>query len=708
MNQINQLPQPMNSGLAFNYAAWTAGTVVTLCTVPWSSDYRDVVRFPDQAGLDVYLDNSSGPRVQLTGLTLAVPGEPIKISLPLNSVYQYNYVRVYNPAQPIAGDTPKAFYYFLTNPQYLTPNTTQVNIQLDVWQTFGYGVTFGNCFIEKGHIGIANENQFADYGREFLTVPEGLDVGGEYRIMQQYVQNIADARDSNPGLGGENYNIMVISALDLTADPGTKDDPNIVTGPGSQWENLPNGATIYIFNTTQFRNFLTEFRDKPWVTQGIMGISVVPYNGIYFSDGVSVVIGETAMATMPEMRSLNRRKTPVAPNWRDNIDLGRYSRLKKLLTYPYCVLELTSYTGTPLMLKPESWNDPNGTVMELPHFAPPNPRLAFYPYRYNAFGVPETVDEMGVLNDGGEFLDMQTGIMNFPQFSIVNDGGIAYLASNANSIAYQHRSADWSQDRSAKGATTAYNQATQGIGTSKEVNQISISAAQRQTTLANETAGYNAMISGASGLIGAAGRKDGVGALTGVAGTAAGYVVQTNQNSMSGSIATGASAATNKAQNQQSAYVRDTNFDYANYANKGDYENQIAGINAKIQDAALIQPTTSGQVGGDAFLLAMYKWGYDLKVKMLGGAALAQVGETLLRYGYQINRFGKMPANFMVMEKATYWKLAETYITGATCPEQYKQALRGIFEKGVTVWSNPDHIGNIDWADNAPLKGITL
>jgi len=254
----------------------------------------------------------------------------------------------------------------------------------------------------------------------------------------------------------------------------------------------------------------------------------------------------------------------------------------------------------------------------------------------------------------------------------------------------------------------SYNQASNAIGTSKELNQISNSASQRQTALANETAGYNAMVGGASGLIGAAGRGDAVGALTGVAGTAADYAIRTNQNSMSNAISVGASQAGNRAQNQNSAYTRDTNLDYATFANKGDYENNIAGIQAKIQDANLIQPTTSGQVGGDAFLLAVYKWGYDLKLKMVSGAVMRQIGEYWLRYGYQVNQFSTMPATFQVMTHFTYWKLSETYITGASCPEQFKQAIRGIFEKGVTVWKNPNDIGTIDIANNQPLEGITL
>jgi hypothetical protein len=62
----------------------------------------------------------------------------------------------------------------------------------------------------------------------------------------------------------------------------------------------------------------------------------------------------------------------------------------------------------------------------------------------------------------------------------------------------------------------------------------------------------------------------------------------------------------------------------------------------------------------------------------------------------------------MVMSKFTYWKLSETYISSAFMPEAFKQVIRGIFEKGVTVWASPSDIGNIDIADNTPLGGISL
>ena len=40
-------------------------------------------------------------------------------------------------------------------------------------------------------------------------------------------------------------------------------------------------------------------------------------------------------------------------------------------------------------------------------------------------------------------------------------------------------------------------------------------------------------------------------------------------------------------------------------------------------------------------------------------------------------------------------------------PEPIKNAIRGIFEKGTTVYEDPDKIGFIDWADNKPKAGIS-
>jgi hypothetical protein len=716
----------MNAGHEFNYAVWTAGTTIDLCNVPWNSDYRDIVRFADTAALDNYLLTQAGPVTHIGGVQYAKFGQPVLISLPFNTVQTFNYLRASNPTQPVmGGDVPRVFYYFITDVAYVAPNTTEIRIQLDIWQTFGYGITFGNCYIERGHIGIANENAFDDYGREFLTIPEGLDMGGEYQIVDQWKEKVGSAKTSTEGV--LDYSIMVVSTASLTAPFGTVDAPNLVSANGSTFENLPNGSEIYIFkDLPEFLRFTNYMADKPWITQGIISIAAIPPYERYNMILSETVISESSNVSVWEPLGEHPfQVNPVAMKtaWRETLPIpARYAHLDKFKVFPYTALEMTSYTGTPLMLKPESWANDDAVVVEMPHFAPPAPRLMFVPWRYNATGragvaTGEIAEDFqdGLFNDGGEYLDMATGIMNFPTFSTTNNGYMSFMASNHNSVAFQHSSAEWAQQRALGGNALSYDNTNAQMELSKNLTGMQVSAGAQQTTLANETAGWQALKGAGNSIVGAASgvaQGGGVGAVLnggmGLANSAADYAIGVNQRNQGQGISANLLDGSNKATVGTGAQINDSNRSYADYAARGDYQNQIAGIQAKVQDARLIQPTTSGQVGGDAFILAMYKWGYDVKVKMLQGAAINAIGEYWLRYGYQTNRFGKMPASFQVMTKFTYWKLRETYITGSACPETYKQAIRGIFEKGVTVWSNPADIGTIDIADNDALEGVSL
>ena len=160
--------------------------------------------------------------------------------------------------------------------------------------------------------------------------------------------------------------------------------------------------------------------------------------------------------------------------------------------------------------------------------------------------------------------------------------------------------------------------------------------------------------------------------------------------------------------NANSSYMRDSNRAYADSVARGDYAQSIAGINARVQDARLLQPTTSGQVGGEAFLFATYGWALTAKFRMISAGAVATIGDYWLRYGYKVNRWISVPDTLMVMERFTYWKFSELSVTSTRIPELYRQTIRGIFEKGVTVWKNPEEIGNSVLYDNAPKYGTYI
>lgn len=738
-------PNEYDFGLDFDYAIWTPNTIVNLVNVPWNNDYRDVVRFESPAIRKTYLDNRSSSGITITQLSYVKPNEPVRINVPFNRALKYNYLRARNPLQPVPGnDVVKEFYYFILDVRYIAPNTSELVLQLDVWQTYNYDVSIGNCYVERGHIGIANENQLVNYGQDYLTVPEGIDTGPDYRVIATREDTVMSVGIGYTGdtLIDQKVNILVISTTDLTSDPGTVTAPKLKSAEGSNLHGLPSGASIYIFESQNaFFVWMSEMQEYPWITQGIVSVTVVPLVERY---GNSMVSGdgpvETSIVT-------TNRKHKFFPKWRESDEIRnaideRYRDLHKFKTSPYMIIEATTWTATPVVLKPESWKNADADFLERANYMPPAQRVEFTPRQYNsngqkianAFGMsdetlatiidslpPEDRQHMydhyyEVGDDGGDYLDVMTLISSFPTLPIVNNMAISYLASNAATIPYQRASADWSQQRALGMAQGQYDIASGGISTANKQTNLGINTASDLTQIGNDAQALHATVNGAASVLGgvAGGAALGpAGALTGLANGAVSAAsgglnaaIDIGANNAGLAVRNSQSRESNAFSNAQAGLVRDTNKSLADWGARGDYANAIAGINAKVQDSAMIQPSMSGQYGGDSTNLVNDTMEINIRWKFIHRAAMRIIGEYWLRYGYAIRAFIKMPSTFMVMSKFTYWKLTETYISVAEIPEGFKQAFRGMFEKGVTVWANPDDIGNIDLADNKPLQGV--
>lgn len=721
-NALGELPNPTDFGTTFNYNVWTPNTQIQLSNVPWNNDYRDVVEYETNAALDAFLDASAGPRITLGKLTYARMGDPIRINLTFNQVMQYNYLRVSNGIQPVTAhysdkfgvnqtktDTSKSYYYFITDVRYIAPNTTEITVQLDVWQTFRRQVSVGTAFVERGHVGIANSLNFTNYGRDYLTTPEGFDIGNEYAITESYSYEIADST-----VAGKNPWIMLGTTVDFMSDPGTVDDPKLNSANGGSIEGLPQGIDVYFFKElTEYRRVISAFRKVPWVTQGIQFVIAIPNLDDEMDKFEPITIDGPddgpAQAYYMSALKLSTEEPNLKTAWRDtainNLPV-RYRHLKKFLTYPYTVLELTTYTGQPLMLKPELMNSGDLRASIYRHLTPPMVRWTVMPQFYN---VP-----LGSTQEDGEFFDVATHITNFPRLCVLNDQYINYMASYRNRINYDYSSADWSQQRALAGNEASFNNTSRSLGAANASVDAQVNAMQQNTGLANNMAQANAMI----GVAGAALN----GASAGPAGMAG--------NALKSGIMGGANAAAQTYQNNEQlainrnlartqqgiaygagAGIRDTNKAYADFAANGDYANAIAGINARVQDAKMLQPSISGQMDGESFMMST---GSGLKVvykvKQPNMAAIITIGDYWLRYGYSVNRFfrftGTGVPNLNCMTKFTYWKMREVVLKQSYIPENFKQTIRGILEKGVTVWQDATDIGVTDIGDNDPLTGI--
>lgn len=731
----------------FSYAKWTPNTRFKLCNVPWDMGYRDIVKWDRQAQKE-YFDGLDG--IEFTNCTMAKYGLPVRLPVPFAQASQYNYLIATNDYD---FDTPRSWYYFIQTCDYINANTTQLNIQLDVWQSFQHDIQLGNAYVERGHVGVANENAWKDYGRTYLDLPEGLDTGKAMVVTgQQYKSLIGETN------GFTTFGVLVVSTTKLDTDPGTSSAPKTTCADGSAFENHTNGTALYYFSDAlDFLAVMGAGSEYPWVTQGICGIYAIPQlpeallknqqkPGVFFNH----MIDWRGDCYRLEIRH-NDAKSRYADiihiaNFRDNFKLPeRYKYLQKFRTAPYAVLECSCLNGTVITYDPEQIPSADLTIRESWDYAPPSPRLNFYPRGYNAGSVSEQSplpNDSGLPIDSGEMLNASFGITNFPTFMTVNNGSALALANSAYTRAYAQQSADWSQQKTQMGINNAYAQAQLGtsyanaqnrLGTSNRnaMNAISNQSAQMGTDLTLKNLGFNNQMaqlntigSGVANAVGSAVTGNVGGVAGAIAGTAIGAwtnqmtydnnVSTANQqlantqttNNASTSQANAYSLAQTNLSNQQTMQFADMNKQLAQATAQGDYENTIAGINAQVQQTQTVPPTTSGALGGDAFNLANGLIGVMVRFRQIPPAAMRSIGEVWLRYGYYVQRFMRLPENLMAMSNFTYWKLHELYVRSSTCPEEYRLTVKGIFESGVTVWTDPNKIGVTDYADNVPLSGI--
>lgn len=725
MSEIYAMPPETRAGLSFDYSVWSAGSVITMVNVPFDNTYRDIVDWKSYGHTPyAYVKSFNNlHKVEINQMTYLAQGKPIRIPTPFTKANQYNYVMVENPGRPVnnigfEGYTPSVFFYFITSIDYIAPNTTQLTLQLDVWTTYYQRINFGRSYLERGHMGIAATDSFDNYGKNWLTQPEGLDMGSEHQIIRTYRRMLADITNND-------YSVIVTSTVNLDVENGYGDanNPRVSMADPSNAEGLPNGVEIYVCAYKDFRQGMLGLKNYPWIAQGIGSITIVPKDIVDFG-GTKVDVGKdsgTGKWTWLTNHSvyINRNYSLTDASFRNeflSLLPKEYQELKKFVTSPYCIVELTTYSGNPVEFRPESIRTAGININQYAHVAPPNPSLFLTIRDYNTITESVIVERRAgkVTNEYGEGWDMCTGYTSLPTFSAVNNSALNALASSAHTAAAQVNNAKWQQQRAQRAATAARDVANAGIAATQAGAENSMWG---NSAMADSQSRYNSMratvqatqgamtaLGGVMGLNGsAAGAGIGQAATAGVSAMINNSQAQSTAN-IQNQLASGAS----QISQQQQRTVRDTNYELAQFAANGDYEAAIASINGQRQDMQVIPPSVVGQTSG--YVSAMVSNGLviDARIRSVSPAAMRSIGDFWLRYGYLMNTWIKFPKTLSLMTEFTYWKMAECYLVDTTIPEGFKASVRGIFEKGVTVWRSPQRIGNTNVRNNRIDKTVRV
>ena len=686
-------------------SVWPTGSHVRLLDVPWDSAYRDVVAWESAENRDEWFANRDGAWFASNFQNIR-PGEPINVPVPYSSVYKYNYIVVTNPQQPVTDEGPqRSYFYFVTSAQYLSPQATRLTVQLDVMTTYAGGITFGRAYVDRGHIAMANSNAQADDGEtlnRYLSLPEGLDVGSEYvPCAREFIK--LESEEHPP-------KIVIISTANLAAPPGTTSSPALNVADGQIVDGLPSGCNVYWCPIDTFKPMMDALKDKSWVAQCIIAIYAFP--GALLTDGPSVKM----FGTGPELHFCGTTANYNAGDetyWDTENMFGQLAKglegeadVRKLYSYPYSVIELGTFTGNPVYIKPNLVRGNHLEINWLGCVLAPFAKAGFFAQNY---GDPEGhtegisysyIDFEGKTKTGtiaaGDFLDTAVWVSDFPQFSFVNNNYLTYLAGTTHTREYQYSSAGWQLDRANMRSQTKYQNAQRGISARREQWENSPSG-----FASNVAQGvWSSPIIDIGGIT-----TPSLGDLVGMASQSASVAGWNAQNMVANATGAGSLNATIAGASD----IADNNLELARNVAKGDYQNAIAEINATVQDAALTPPSTIGQAGGQGFNYKNGLVGITVTYKTLSGASREAVADYFRRYGYSVRRFLTCGSvrRMLCMTKFAYWKLLGAALTCAEANESERETMRGIMEKGVTLWDAPESIGSTALTDNAPRAGYS-
>lgn len=286
----------------------------------------------------------------------------------------------------------KWYYAFVTQVIYINPETSLVNFEIDVYQTFMFDMVIRDCDISREHV--ANDDFKTN------TIQEPVDVG-DYVIAHEEIQSLGDLES--------NYPFIILSAIDLLSDPGTLEEPKVTAAQGGVYGGLPSAVRAYLvephqWGTSSITAIMEALSSYPWVSQSILAIYAIPSFG--FSG--TVTVRQSAMGfnigVISDSSSPFRSGVGSALiGWQSKFPSYRN---KKMYNSQFSFIECLLPNGNRFVLKPEFIKDSAPVVMLVSTLIPA-PNFYFY-----------TPDYCGAEKD---FLMNANNISGFPCFPVQNN-----------------------------------------------------------------------------------------------------------------------------------------------------------------------------------------------------------------------------------------------------------------------------------------------
>lgn len=129
-----------------SYSTGMPDGILYVGNVKWSADYKHVILFSNTAARDSFMQ--SNLTLKTNRIVYANPNDYIDVEGTIDDLKRVNYV-YFKPDNQISNEW---FCCFVTDYDYLAPNTTRLFLKVDAFQTYFYDSTFYRSLIKRGHV----------------------------------------------------------------------------------------------------------------------------------------------------------------------------------------------------------------------------------------------------------------------------------------------------------------------------------------------------------------------------------------------------------------------------------------------------------------------------------------------------------------------------------------------------------------------------
>lgn len=533
-----------------------------------NKDYSNTLWFSSLSAQNTFFGAQNRIAYEITKMSYQRKSRGVlKIELNIGQIYDVNYMRFKNDMF----DTPystKWFYAFVDSVEYVSNTACYVNFTIDVIQTYMFDWTLNECLIERQH-------SVTDVAGDNLEI-EGLELGDYINYESPDTTFVFKNDDGNYPAGSVNkcaiVNYSVIVAI-AYGTPWTPIPPyTLFTDSDVITSGLPTGISYLVFDYDHFEEFIGQIYQMGQYTDSIVSITVMP------SDYVpSATILEDDETGDEYVIYGNSKPSCVTHSVNIPTALDGYTPMnKKLLTYPYCYMEV--------------YNDQNETLELRYELSEITNQIDFAAYGIMG-STPEIV--LTVNNyDKGEFLRQIPNpkyilsVSGFPQVSYSNDAYKAWFAMN-----YDQR------------------ELTRDIAGQELDIATRMNALQKYQNLGNAT----------------------IGTLSGIGNAAIGGLVTGNPTQLFNGVTNAASSAFNGYVNNQKLNINQESNELDNYKT-------IQGLNADESRARKLPNTP--HAGSTSSSVAIGIKGFFIQKKNIRAIFAEKVDKYFNMFGYAMNKVG--------------------------------------------------------------------